>query len=167
MLGLEVKYIYRHDYENGANREICIVFLAWNGRSRTISGKTLRVQSPNQWSLLTLDLLFIFRQTASSAALEGAGRTVFSCNDMYNSWLILHSDTKDRPAGYVDLRVSRLGRQPLGWCAVVWSIGWSALCAMHRAARLQRELRMLSEDPPHGASCWLVPDSTSELEARE
>jgi len=34
-------------------------------------------------------------------------------------------------------------------------------------ARLQRELAMFSDSPPHGISCWSKEDSLQHLEARK
>ena len=36
---------------------------------------------------------------------------------------------------------------------------------MQRSTRMQRELRILTEEPPPGISCWMVDDQIDKLEA--
>ena len=38
---------------------------------------------------------------------------------------------------------------------------------MQRAARMKKELKILTETPPHGISCWLKDDTLNTLEARK
>ena len=38
---------------------------------------------------------------------------------------------------------------------------------MQRAARMKKELKILTETPYHGISCWLKDDTLNTLEARK
>lgn len=38
---------------------------------------------------------------------------------------------------------------------------------MQRSARMKKEIKMLTETPPHGISCWPKDDTLNALEARE
>ena len=38
---------------------------------------------------------------------------------------------------------------------------------MQRSMRMKKEIKMLTESPPHGISCWAQDDKLDKLEARK